>query len=457
MEARLIPRFLLDLRRVRKREGWSRERLLAFQADELRRLRARAVARSTFYRELHRGLDDAPLEALPTVPKLTMMDRFDDIVTDPQIRLAGVQRHMREQQETGAPYLGRYRITTSSGSSGEVTITLSDAAEHIYDLAAASRGRAYAGLPWNPLRPLRVAEVVGRMPWLGSTQFAMTERSRFAPLLHLGAGDRLDGLVEQLNAWQPESLEGYTSIIGVLAQEQIAGRLRIRPRMVRTGGETMLSETRQRIARAWGHMPFDYYGTNEGGTHAIECREGRRMHVMDDLTIHEVVDEENRPVPPGELGARVLVTPLWRTTQPLIRYEITDSVRMGTEPCVCGRPFPVLDEIRGRTPRVLRLPRADGTGEVQLSGMSFNLVSNLPVMWRRLTQEGDRIVVSVVGMPDGFDPAPVVAGLERALTDHGAIPTRVEVRVLAEIPRTPAGKALPDAVAERSSEAAPRA
>lgn len=444
MEKRLMLRFLGDLRRVRARERWPRERILAFQAEGLRRVRAHAVATSPYYREALRGLEAAPLHELPTLSKQSLMARFNDIVTDRRIHLEAVWRHMREQEATGARFLGRYHVVTSSGSSGEVTIVLASPEEHVASLAVASRGRAFGGLPWNPLRARRAASIAGRLPWLSSTQIAQTEKSRFAPLLHLGAGDPIENIVHELNAWQPEILEGYTSILGVLADEQLAGRLRVRPRMVGAGGETMTPEIRRRMREAWGDDPYDYYGTVEGGTHAVECREGRRMHVMDDELIMEVVDEENRPVPAGEWGTRVLITTLWRTTMPLIRYAITDEVRMASDACVCGRPFGVMAEIRGRTSRLLRLPSADGTREVQIPSMAFSFVANLPVTWRRLTQEGDHLVVSVVGLPEAFDPAPLVLDLEQAIAGLGARPTRVEVRRLAEIPRTAAGKAVVD-------------
>ena len=437
-------RFLRDLRRVRARERWPRERILAFQAAELRRVRTHAMAHSPYYREALRGLENAPLRELPTLSKQGLMARFDDIVTDRRVHLEDVWRHMREQEATGVRFLGRYHVMTSSGSSGEVTIVLASPEEHVYDLALASRGRAFGGLPWNPLRTRRSATVAGRLPWLSSTQTAQTEKSRFAPLLHLGAGDPIEDIVRELNAWQPEILEGYTSILGVLADEQLAGRLRVRPRMVGAGGETMTPEIRRRIREAWGDDPYDYYGTVEGGTHAVECREGRRMHVLDDELVMEVVDAEDRPVPAGEWGTRVLITTLWRTTMPLIRYAITDEVRMATDPCVCGRPFGVMAEIRGRTSRLLRLPSADGTREILIPGMAFSFVANLPVVWRRLTQEGDRLVVSVVGLPDGFDLAPLVRGLEQAIEALGARPTRIEVRRLDEIPRTAGGKAVVD-------------
>ena len=445
MEPRLIPRFLLELARVRARERWSRRRVLAFQAEALWRVRAHAMAGSPFYRQFHKGLEHAPLEALPPLTKHAMMEHFDAIVTDRAIRLGEIREHLQREVETGRPYLGRYRVVTSSGSSGEISIVLATAREQVHELATASRGRAFGGLPWNPLRPRRVAEVVGTLPWLASAQTARMERSRFAPLLHLGAGEPLDHLVAELNAWRPEILEGYTSILGVLADEQVAGRLRIRPRMIGSGGEQMNAEIRRRIRAAWGSDPFDYYGTVEGGTHAVECREGRRMHVMDDELLLEVVDDRGRPVPAGEQGARTLVTPLWRTTQPLIRYEIADRVRLSRDDdCPCGRPFAVLDEIQGRAASVLRLPAADGSGEVVVPSMAFGIVTTVPATWRRLTQESDRLVLNIVGVPDDFDPGSVVAEMERAVIANGATPTRVEFRRLVDIPRTPAGKAVAD-------------
>ena len=443
METRLIPVFFRNLTRVRARERWSRQRILAFQAANLRRVRAYAVANSPFYRTFHRGLENAPLEALPPLTKLTMMANFDEIVVDRGVRLREVRQHMAREAETGRPYLGRYQVTTSSGSSGEVSVVLSTQRESVYQLAVASRERAFARLPWNPLRPRRVAEVVGMLPWLASAQTARIQRSRLAPLLHLGAGQPLDQLVAQLNAWQPEILEGYTSIIGLLAGEQIAGRLQIRPRMIGTGGETMNAEIKRRIRAAWGSGPFDFYGTVEAGTHAVECREGRRMHIMDDALVLEVVDDDGRPVPPGETGARTLVTPLWRMAQPLIRYEIADRVRLSRdERCACGRPFGLIEEIQGRAPNLVSLPAAAGSGDVAIPSMAFAIVASVPALWRRLKQEDDRLILDVVGLPDEFDTEPVIAGISRALAEHGARPTRVEIRRLAEIPRTAAGKAL---------------
>jgi phenylacetate-coenzyme A ligase PaaK-like adenylate-forming protein len=72
------------------------------------------------------------------------------------------------------------------------------------------------------------------------------------------------------------------------------------------------------------------------------------MHVNADWAILEVVDEDNRPVPDGEKGAKVLITNLANEVQPIIRYEIGDIVTMATEPCACGSTLPLIEKIDGR-------------------------------------------------------------------------------------------------------------
>ena len=75
--------------------AWSRPELLAHQARLLAKLRAFAYANSPFYREFHRGLERQPLTALPVLTKSQLMERFDELVTDRQIRLADAEAYLR--------------------------------------------------------------------------------------------------------------------------------------------------------------------------------------------------------------------------------------------------------------------------------------------------------------------------------------------------------------------------
>jgi phenylacetate-coenzyme A ligase PaaK-like adenylate-forming protein len=55
-----------------------------------------------------------------------------------------------------------------------------------------------------------------------------------------------------------------------------------------------------------------------------------------------------------------LVSVLFSRTQPLIRYELSDSVVTTDRPCPCGRTFRLIEGVQGRREDVIHLPSRDG-------------------------------------------------------------------------------------------------
>src|SRR3546814_13116510 len=79
---------------------------------------------------------------------------------------------------------------------------------------------------------------------------------------------------------------------------------------------------------------------------ALQCPEHEHYHVQSEAVLLEVLDEEDRPCRPGEVG-RVVVTPLTNFAMPMIRYAVGGLAAVGA-PCPCGRGLPVLTRILGR-------------------------------------------------------------------------------------------------------------
>jgi phenylacetate-coenzyme A ligase PaaK-like adenylate-forming protein len=101
-------------------DGWSRERLLSYQQERLRAVIAHAVSASPYYREAlgsHAADGDVRLNAFPTLPKSTLMEQFDRIVTDPRLDLPLVEAHAAGP-DPGALLLGEYHVFSTSGSTG---------------------------------------------------------------------------------------------------------------------------------------------------------------------------------------------------------------------------------------------------------------------------------------------------------------------------------------------------
>ena len=139
----------------------------------------------------------------------------------------------------------------------------------------------------------------------------------------------------------------YPSALHVLSFEAAAGRLRIAPRQVLSCAEPLLPEIRAAAEEAWGVRVGNIWAASEGGVMAVPC-DHSRSHLSEDLVIVEPVDEDGRPVAPGERSAKVYLTNLFNRALPLIRYEITDEVTILTDPCPCGSARRCVADVQGR-------------------------------------------------------------------------------------------------------------
>jgi len=165
-------------------------------------------------------------------------------------------------------------------------------------------------------------------------------------------------IVKQLNELQPAMFSGYASALGLLAQEQLEGRLNIHPSIVISSAEPLSPENRALIQQAFGVPPRNNYGCSEGGVMGYECNHGR-MHINADWVIFEPVDANHNPVPAGQLSDRTLITNLANRVMPIIRYELGDRVKLLPEKCDCGITLPIVN-LEGRTDEILRFKSSSG-------------------------------------------------------------------------------------------------
>ncbi len=441
MKPAYLLRILHNLEQFRQRERWPRSRLEAYQAQSLRRLREYTYARSPFYQRFHHGLFDRPLAELPVLTKAMLMEHFDDLVTDRSIRLDAVREFASARAEN-RQFLGRYWVTATSGSSGHPGFFLFDEQEWLTMVASFARGQEWSGARVNPLHRRKMVTVASTSPWHTSSQVAATAQSWWTPSLRIAASEPLESIVQQLNGYQPNLLIAYASMSRILAEEQLAGRLRIRPDKTFAASEALTDETRRRVKMAWGDEPFNQYGATETAGIASEHRRCRHMHIYEDLVIIEVVDEHHQPVPPGTYGATLLVTTLFSRTQPLIRYELNDSVRLGKEACSSGLPFAILEGVQGRVEDGLLLPAKSG-GRVTTQPLVFNRVMDiLPVSgWQIVQGADDSLTLLLSGAREEMADAKLAELLTQSLNAEGTAVPSIRVQRVSSIPKSNSGKA----------------
>lgn len=448
MDLGLLINVMKTIGKQRQHERWTRAQLDAHQEAALNRLRQYAYVRSPFYQRFHKGLANRRLQDLPVLTKTMAMENFDDLVTDRGVRLKDVRAHMASDRE-GKQFMNRYWITATSGSTGQPGVFIFNREEWTVVVATMGRAHEWAGVPMTPRHRMKMASVASLTsgsPWHMGAQVAKTFNSRWMrawmPTLSFDAAQPLAEIVSQLNEWQPHLLTGYASMMRILADEQIAGRLCIHPHMIIPGSEVLTGETRRRIEEAWGHPPFNAYGATEGGGGlAAEASDHDGLYLYEDNVIFEVVDERYRPAPPGAYGDKVLITTLFSRTQPLIRYELSDSVRLAANPGKLDLPFARIDGIQGRTEDILRLPGASGV-ETSVHPITFHhVLDSLPVNGWQVVQEPAGLRVLLSGVSKDVNEATLLEELRLGLAKQNIVVPSISVQHVDSIPKNATGKA----------------
>lgn len=332
------------------------------QRDRLADLVAFAMARSPFYRKryAHRSTPAPELRSLPPVTKRELMENFDEWVTDPDVTRDGVERFVADRELIGTRYLGRYVVFATSGTTGRPALFVHDRDAASVYLALAVVRRF---LPLLSPRSLggflrggcRTASIVATGGHFTSSVIDGLARRRF-PLLSgrnrtLSLLAPLPGLVRELNRFRPAILGSYPTAMAILADEQVAGALRIAPTLALTGAEWLSPASRERISSAFRCPVRDTYAASEFLGIAYDCDLGR-LHVNADWLVLEPVDREYLPVPAGQASYTTLLTNLANRVQPILRYDLGDSITEIPEPCPCGSPLPAI-QVEGRRDETL--------------------------------------------------------------------------------------------------------
>jgi phenylacetate-CoA ligase len=422
---------------------WPTERLAAHRCRELQRLVRAAGQCSPWHRERLAGvdvdrLDETTLANLPVMTKDDLMANFDAIVTDDRLRLDVCDAHLETLNED-AYLFDRYHVVASGGSTGRRGV-------FAYDWDAWTT--MYLGLMRSELarqaveqrqlgRPIVMAAVAaGRashaskalLMCFASASFAVRGVPITLPIAEIVAG---------LNEADPDVVFAYPSALLPLAEEARAGRLHIRPRRFLVGAEPLFPEIRATAEATWNVPVLNVYGSSEAGGMAINCGQGPGLHLAEDLSIIEAVDEDGRPVAPGQRSAKVYMTNLYNHTLPLIRYEITDEVTLAPADrgCPCGSAHRLIEDPQGRLDESFHY--GDFTVHPLVFRSPLGLCRNIVEYQVRQTPRGADVAVVCQGRPDLRALADQIAAKLAAVGLNGA---EITVRAVEGLTRQETGK-----------------
>jgi phenylacetate-CoA ligase len=327
--------------------GLSRVDLDALQRRRLAGVLAEAVAHVEYYRRRVTSHRAPELSDFPILAKPDIREHFDQLRSDALARSWDARRLAYS-----------WTLVKTGGSTG-MPVTV------VHDRAFRDRGRAsrlfsqdLCGFPfgtpyvklWGSMEDLsRVRALPGRrlLGWLGR------ELPRNAFRMSDDDMARYAGEIARLRV---RYMMAYVDAAHQLARHVRRTGVDLRLDAVMACAGTVTGDARRDIAAAFGARVHNKYGSRECGDMACECPDGG-LHIYTNNVAVEVVDDQGRPLAPGETG-RLLVTLLGNTSFPLIRYEIGDIGALSAGACTCGLATPLLARVEGRL--VERLVGAGG-------------------------------------------------------------------------------------------------
>lgn len=316
-------------------------RLAQFQDQRAQQIIRYAQQHAAFYRQHWANYQLSDWRNLPLINKQLMMEHFDQFNTLGISREQAMNLALRAEQERDfSPTLNGITVGLSSGTSGYRGLFL----------VSPNEQRAWAGTILSRLihhldnLPIKVAFFLRSNSQLyqqvGSKQIQFRYFDLMLPI---------EQAVQQLNQFQPSFLIGPPSLLMLLAQQN---QLAITPQRLISVAEVLEPHDQQALTERFGAPVYQVYQCTEGLL-AISCAHGR-LHIQEDLVAiqAEYIDEQ-RFYP--------IITDLWRTTQPIIRYRLNDILSLSPEPCPCGSHFRIIERIEGRSDDICQFPQSDGT------------------------------------------------------------------------------------------------
>jgi len=418
------------------RRTWMSAQIEQKQTDDLNRLIAYAAESSPFHRRRWEKLrlDDlhpSDLSLLPIMTKADMMASLDEVFTDRRLSRRVVDSALTDPGPEPTVILDEYVALASGGSSGNRGVFVYDRAALTAFATAVSRPPIEAPIPPGQPKDKPVIAMVTAASPLHATGMtaALCQAEDASAVVHsIPATLPIADIVAQLNDVQPEVLSGYASMLTRLAGQARAGRLAIAPQHISSTSETLHPEMRAMIRSAFGVPVFDSFGSTEG-LFGKTGPDETTFVFNTDMCIVELVDDANNPVAPGTPSSKVLLTNLYNLTQPLIRYEISDTFIRQPSDDTHGY-FRAL--VCGRNDDTLRF----GTTEIHPITIRAVMLTTPKVTEYQIHQTSSGIDLFAVCAED-LDSRALTERLQTALADAGIPRPAVTVKVVEHLDRHP--------------------
>ena len=293
------------------------------------------------------------IRIIPPLSRQEVIDHHKDMV-DFRFR-SSIETAEQSKRGPGAPIpFSRFRRhklirNISTGSTGMPTVFYEDGSSTAMNWAHELRLKKWYGFQPG-VKEVRLARV--STDYLPASKVLHNRRHLWNQLILPGmnlSDEDYALILAKIEQFEPLVLFGITTALTGLAEFILRVRNRSflsQPKLIITWAAPLYEHEEKLLKEVFGCPITNIYGTREVGHVASVCPHGS-LHINQE---HYIVETEGEIKNENEYGAgELLITTLFKSPMPFIRYQVGDVGEVGRSDCPCGRPQKVLKSLLGRT------------------------------------------------------------------------------------------------------------
>lgn len=372
---------------LNKSEWWTREQITEHQERALKKIILHHAAHNTYFKAAlkEQGLFPKDLFTVEGLKKLKPMLKRD-------IQTAGEDFYTKIVPPDHKPV----RDISTSGSTGEPIKVLKTQLDNVIWNAMTMRDHIWFSRDWRGQKYCAIKAGIkikaGVAQWGGPVNLLYGPTAT-GPGLALPVWMTTEEQLDAVEEFQPDVINLHAGVLaGFVTLWERRGYGLKNLKHCKNISDTVSDELRERFRAVSGLEIEDNYSCSETGTIAIQCPVSGLYHAMEETQIIEVLDENGNECREGEIG-RVVITDLFNTANPIIRYDINDYAQVGGA-CGCGRVHKTFTKVLGRERNLLKRP--DGSTFWPRAGR-YELLKIAPVrQWQIIQHSYDDIEFRIV-------------------------------------------------------------
>jgi phenylacetate-CoA ligase len=412
---------------LRKSEFWNKEKLENYQLEQLKNLVNHSYENVPYYKKTF----------VKICLKPNQIKNLDDIKKIPFLTKEILKENLNDLKAKNFPDY-KFAYLTSGGSSGIPVglyeeINVSYVKEMAYFKMILARGNCKLTdkvvLLRGDIFPISNNEKFWKYSMLG--------RSLIFSSYHL-TENNFPIYIEKIRKFKPGYMITYPSSIILLAGYMKRNNIEHFKSLktIICIAETLYEWQKELLENIFKCRILNTYGLSEQAANACSCEKSDYLHFFPQYGIVELVDKNGKTIEKdGETG-EIVATGFKNYIFPFIRYKTGDLGVYKIEKCICGRNYPLMKRIEGRTQEYI-VRKDDKLISISMLNFHSDIFDNVQ-QFQFFQEEKGKIILKIIKRPTYTDKDTnhIIEELGKKIGKD----VEITIEFVDEIPRTKRGK-----------------